>query len=154
MRLIGLALILALSLSLAPLAVEAQPQTEKVWRIGGVLTSLYPPGADPPQAFRQGLRTLGGAAADREGLSDRSHCSRRRCRQHRGAQPSESECRGAPARIARSRLRVWQGLRDRATFCRRQDRTQCRSCRRVGETYRWTSYQRIRLGRGQVLSPT
>jgi putative tryptophan/tyrosine transport system substrate-binding protein len=42
----------------APLAAEAQPQTNRVWRIG-VLMSLYPPDADPPQAFRQGLRTLG-----------------------------------------------------------------------------------------------
>src|SRR5712692_698625 len=58
MRRIGLAFVVAVSLSLAPLAVEAQPQTGKVWRIG-VLMSLYPPDADPPQAFRQGLRTLG-----------------------------------------------------------------------------------------------
>ncbi len=58
MRRIGLAVILALSFLVAPLAVEAQPQTGKVWRIG-VLMSLYPPDADPPQAFRQGLRSLG-----------------------------------------------------------------------------------------------
>src|SRR5713101_4739305 len=58
MRLIGLAVILTVSLILAPLAAQAQPQTGKVWRLG-VLTSLYPPDADPPQAFRQGLRTLG-----------------------------------------------------------------------------------------------
>ena len=39
MRLIGLAVVL--SLTLAPLAVEAQPPTEKVWRIG-VLMSFRP----------------------------------------------------------------------------------------------------------------
>jgi len=58
MRLIGLAVVLAVGLILAPLAPEAQPQTGKVWRIG-VLMSLYPPDADAPQALRQGLRTLG-----------------------------------------------------------------------------------------------
>jgi len=58
MRLIGLAAVVAVSLVLAPRAVEAQPQTGRVWRIG-VLMSLYPPDADPPQAFRQGLRSLG-----------------------------------------------------------------------------------------------
>ncbi len=39
-------------------AAEAQPPTGKVWRIGALM-SLYPPDADPPQAFRQRLRTLG-----------------------------------------------------------------------------------------------
>jgi putative ABC transport system substrate-binding protein len=39
-------------------ATEAQPQTSKMWRIGALM-SLYPPDADPPQAFRQRLRTLG-----------------------------------------------------------------------------------------------
>src|SRR2546425_655759 len=58
MRLIGLAAVVAVSLVLAPRAVEAQPQTGRVWRIG-VLMSLYPPDADPPQAVRQGLRSLG-----------------------------------------------------------------------------------------------
>jgi len=58
MRLIGLAVVLALGVTLAPLAGEAQQQPEKVWRIG-VLMSLYPPDADPPQAFRQGLHSLG-----------------------------------------------------------------------------------------------
>ena len=57
MRRIGLAVVLAISV-LAPLVVEAQQQPEKVWRIG-VLMSLYPPDADPPQAFRQGLHSLG-----------------------------------------------------------------------------------------------
>jgi putative ABC transport system substrate-binding protein len=57
MGLIGL-VILTLCLFATPLAAEAQPQTERLWRIG-VLMSLYPPDAGPPQAFRQGLRTLG-----------------------------------------------------------------------------------------------
>jgi ABC-type uncharacterized transport system substrate-binding protein len=48
----------AFGLLAAPLAAEAQLQTEKVWRIGALM-SLYPPDADPPQAFRHGLRTLG-----------------------------------------------------------------------------------------------
>jgi putative ABC transport system substrate-binding protein len=42
------------SILAAPVAVKAG----KVWRIG-VLLNLYPPDADPPQAFRQGLRDLG-----------------------------------------------------------------------------------------------
>jgi putative ABC transport system substrate-binding protein len=55
MRLIGLAVVLAVSLSLAPLAIEAQ-QAGKVWRIG-VLGGRSPsPAAD---ALRQGLRELG-----------------------------------------------------------------------------------------------
>src|SRR5713101_1421013 len=57
MRLIGLAVVLALSLILAPLVTEAQ-QAGKLSRIG-VLMNLYPPDADPPQALRQGLRDLG-----------------------------------------------------------------------------------------------
>jgi putative ABC transport system substrate-binding protein len=42
----------------APLAVEGQPRTGKVWRIG-VLLGLYPSRADPPQAFRRRLREFG-----------------------------------------------------------------------------------------------
>jgi ABC-type uncharacterized transport system substrate-binding protein len=57
MRLIGLAVVLAIGLTLAPLAAEAQ-SAGKVSRIG-VLMNLYPPDADPPQALRQGLRGLG-----------------------------------------------------------------------------------------------
>jgi len=57
MRLIGLAVVLTLTLILAPLALDGQ-QTGKVWRIG-VLLNLYPPEADPPKAFGQGLRDLG-----------------------------------------------------------------------------------------------
>jgi hypothetical protein len=34
MRVIGLAVVLAVSLSLTPLATEAQPQSGKVYRIG------------------------------------------------------------------------------------------------------------------------
>jgi putative ABC transport system substrate-binding protein len=42
----------------ASLVAEAQQQAGKLSRIG-VLMNLYPPDADPPQAFRQGLRDLG-----------------------------------------------------------------------------------------------
>jgi len=41
-----------------PLDAEAQPQAERVWRIG-VLLSLYSRDAHPPQTFRQSLRSLG-----------------------------------------------------------------------------------------------
>ena len=58
MRRIGLAVVLTLSLTLGSLAADAQPQPDKLWRIG-VLMSLYQPDADPPRALRQGLRTLG-----------------------------------------------------------------------------------------------
>jgi len=57
MRRIGLTVVLAVGLTLAPLAVGAQ-QTGKMWRIG-VLMNLYPPDAEPPQALRQRLRDLG-----------------------------------------------------------------------------------------------
>jgi putative ABC transport system substrate-binding protein len=49
---------LAVGLLIAQSAPDAQPQSEKVWRIGALM-SLYPPDADPPQAFRNALRTLG-----------------------------------------------------------------------------------------------
>ena len=55
---IGLAVVLALSLILAPLAAGAQQQSGKLPRIG-VLMNLYPPDAPPPQALRQRLRDLG-----------------------------------------------------------------------------------------------
>jgi putative ABC transport system substrate-binding protein len=59
MRWIGLAVVLAFSLILAPLGGEAQP-AGKVWRIGYLILS---PLADPPsaerQAFLEGLRDLG-----------------------------------------------------------------------------------------------
>ena len=58
MRLIGLAVVLTLGLTLGSLAADAQPQPDKLWRIG-VLMSLYQPDADPPSALRQGLRTAG-----------------------------------------------------------------------------------------------
>jgi putative ABC transport system substrate-binding protein len=57
MRLIGLAVMLAVGLSAAPFGAEGQ-QAGKLSRIG-VLMNLYSPDADPPQAFRQGLRDLG-----------------------------------------------------------------------------------------------
>src|SRR5215470_137934 len=56
---IGLAVVLGLSLTLAPLAAEAQP-AGKMWRIGYLILS---PLADPPsaerRAFLEGLRDLG-----------------------------------------------------------------------------------------------
>jgi putative ABC transport system substrate-binding protein len=59
MRRIGLAAVLGLSLTLAPLAAEAQP-AGKMWRIGYLILS---PLADPPsaerRAFLEGLRDLG-----------------------------------------------------------------------------------------------
>ena len=57
MRLIGLAVALAVSLTLAPLAAEAQ-QPGKVPRIGylGLNRAAYP---DLVEAFLQGLRDLG-----------------------------------------------------------------------------------------------
>jgi putative tryptophan/tyrosine transport system substrate-binding protein len=48
----------ALTLLAAPLGARAQPPSGKMSRIG-VLMNLYSPDADPPQAFRQGLRDLG-----------------------------------------------------------------------------------------------
>src|SRR2546426_1308614 len=61
MRLIGLAVVLTVSLALAPLAVEAQ-QSGKVWRIGSLNTGPIPvPGRIDPTwlAFLQRLRELG-----------------------------------------------------------------------------------------------
>jgi putative ABC transport system substrate-binding protein len=49
---------LAVGLLVELRAAEAQPPTGKVWRIGAVM-SLYASDADPPQAFRERLRTLG-----------------------------------------------------------------------------------------------
>src|SRR5437899_294547 len=59
MRLIGLAVILTVSLVLAPLAAEAQ-EVGRVWRIG-VLFPAEPASPTEPDtaAFRQGLRDLG-----------------------------------------------------------------------------------------------
>src|SRR5882672_7958274 len=58
MRLIGLAVVLALGLVLAPLAVEAQQQAEKVYRVGWIGAS---PTASPHlgAAFRLGLSERG-----------------------------------------------------------------------------------------------
>src|SRR5438477_2943012 len=52
-----IAVLAAVSLA-APSSARAQPQAGKPVRIG-VLMSLYPPDAAPPQALRQGLRDLG-----------------------------------------------------------------------------------------------
>jgi putative ABC transport system substrate-binding protein len=57
MRRIGLAVVLTLTLILAPLVAEGQ-QAGKVPRIG-VLLTLYSPVEDAPQALREGLRALG-----------------------------------------------------------------------------------------------
>jgi ABC-type uncharacterized transport system substrate-binding protein len=56
MRLIGLAIVLAVGLALAPLAAGAQ-QPEKVRRIGFLSAAL--PGPEVDEAFRQGLREHG-----------------------------------------------------------------------------------------------
>ena len=58
MRLIGLAVILTLSLTLAPVAPEAQQQAEKVYRVGWIVSS---PTATPHRqaAFRLGLSERG-----------------------------------------------------------------------------------------------
>jgi len=58
MRRIGLAVALAVSLSLAPLAAEAQP-TEKAHRIGYLAGGSASFNASYVEAFRQGLRDLG-----------------------------------------------------------------------------------------------
>jgi ABC-type uncharacterized transport system substrate-binding protein len=57
MRLIGLAVVLALSLALAPLAIEAQP-TSKVYQIGFLGNSTAALEAHLVGAFRDGLRNL------------------------------------------------------------------------------------------------
>src|SRR5437879_3387549 len=57
MRLIGVAVILTLSLSLAPLAAEAQ-EAGKVNRIG-VLSTTLGPTSPVGRAFREGLKALG-----------------------------------------------------------------------------------------------
>ena len=58
MRLIGLAVVLAVGLTLAPLAVEARQQAGKVYRIGYL---RYYGCAEPTNftELRQGLRELG-----------------------------------------------------------------------------------------------
>src|SRR5262249_7434967 len=58
MRRIGLAVVFALSLLLAPVAAEAQQQAEKVYRVGWILSG--PPGP-LATAFRLGLREHGHA---------------------------------------------------------------------------------------------
>ena len=58
MRLIGLAVVLAVGLTLAPLAASAQ-QAEKIYRIGMLETTSMALNAANFDAFRQGLRELG-----------------------------------------------------------------------------------------------
>src|SRR4029450_7680351 len=60
MRLVGLAVVLAVSLNLAPLTGETQ-QAASLPRIGFLLTGSLSDPRVPPllQAFRQGLRELG-----------------------------------------------------------------------------------------------
>ena len=58
MRRIGLAVILALSLALAPLAAEAQPPG-KVYRMGYLYSGSATSSPRAPEAFREGLRELG-----------------------------------------------------------------------------------------------
>ena len=79
MRLIGLAVVLALSL-LAPLAAEAQ-QTGKVWRIGLLVPGL-PPGCGSDTrpavllALREGLRELGYVEMQNYSSSRAAPCER------------------------------------------------------------------------------
>ena len=58
MRLIGLAVVLAVSLTLAPLAAQAQ-QAAKVPRVGFISAAPLPPRMHLWNAFREGLRDLG-----------------------------------------------------------------------------------------------
>jgi putative ABC transport system substrate-binding protein len=58
MRLIGLVVVLALSLALAPLAAEAQPPA-KLWRIGWLSAFSAPEEMPWREAFRQGLQENG-----------------------------------------------------------------------------------------------
>ena len=58
MRLIGLAVVLAVGLTLAPLAVEAQ-QAGKVYRVGFLGSASAEANKDRLEAFRHGLRDLG-----------------------------------------------------------------------------------------------
>ena len=58
MRVIGLAVVLAVSLTLAPLAADAQ-QAAKVYRIGYLAGGSSTSGPNTTEAFRQGLRELG-----------------------------------------------------------------------------------------------
>ena len=57
MRLIGLAVLVALALIVAPLTAEAQ--ADKIWRIGTLDYGAQPARAHLWQAFREGLRDLG-----------------------------------------------------------------------------------------------
>ena len=59
MRLIGFAVALAVNLTLAPPAVEAQTQSEKVYRIGLLGTHSHSSHAKGVEALRAGLRDLG-----------------------------------------------------------------------------------------------
>ena len=58
MRLIGLAVILAVGLTLVPLAAETQ-QVQKIPRVGMLLPGTPSTNAHLTEAFRQGLRELG-----------------------------------------------------------------------------------------------
>jgi ABC-type uncharacterized transport system substrate-binding protein len=58
MRRIGLAVVLAVSLTLAPLAAEAQPPG-KVYRMGYLYSGSATSSPRAPEAFREGLRELG-----------------------------------------------------------------------------------------------
>ena len=57
MRLIGLAVVLALSLALAPLAAESQEV--KVYRVGVLAQSSPPAPGSPPGILPRALRDLG-----------------------------------------------------------------------------------------------
>jgi ABC-type uncharacterized transport system substrate-binding protein len=61
MRRIGLAVVLAVSLTLAPLVAEAQPPG-KVYRMGYLYSGSATSSPRAPEAFREGLRELGWVA--------------------------------------------------------------------------------------------
>lgn len=59
MRLIGLAVICTIGAAVAPIAIEAQPAADKVYRIGMLERTSAVINAANLEAFRQGLRALG-----------------------------------------------------------------------------------------------
>jgi hypothetical protein len=71
MRLIGLAVVLAVILTLAPLVAEAQ-QPATVPRIGMLLSGSASSTAPHVEAFRQGLRELGYEESRNTGVSSRT----------------------------------------------------------------------------------
>jgi hypothetical protein len=73
---IGLGVVVALSLMLAPPFAEAQPQTGKIYRLG-LLTTAATPYID---AFRQGSATWVMRKAERSRLNIKKHRATSVCR--------------------------------------------------------------------------